>query len=62
MGMKGGEMEPIGVLLEGVASEFKDMASTPLITSVSIVVAVLTLVLLNELVKREVSGDADQER
>jgi hypothetical protein len=55
-------MEPIGVLLEGVASVFRGMASTPLIALVSIVVAILTLVLLNELVKREVSGDADQER
>jgi len=55
-------MESIGVLLEEVASVFRGMASTPLITLASIVVAVLTLVLLNELVKRQGSGEADQER
>ena len=55
-------MESIVVLLEGMASVFVGMASTPLIALVSIVVAVLTLVLLNELVKRGASSEADQER
>jgi predicted tellurium resistance membrane protein TerC len=55
-------MESIRVLLEGVASVFRGMASTPLIVLASIVVAVLTLVLLNELIKREASSEAGQER
>jgi hypothetical protein len=45
-------MESIGVLLGGVASVFKGMASTPLTTLASIGVAALTLVVLNEFAKR----------
>ena len=41
---------------------FRGMASTPLIALATIVVAVLTLVLLNELVKRGASSEANQER
>jgi hypothetical protein len=45
--------------LEGVAAVFKSVASTPLTTVVSIVVAVLMLVLRHKLVKRQGSGEAD---
>lgn len=45
-------MEQIRVLLEGIASVFMGMASTPLTTLASVGVAVLTLAVLNEFAKR----------
>ena len=45
-------MESVGVLLEGVASVFEGMASTPLTTLASVGVAALTLVVLNEFAER----------
>jgi hypothetical protein len=45
-------MEQIRVLLEGIASVFMVMASTPLTTLASVGVAVLTLAVLNEFAKR----------
>jgi hypothetical protein len=48
---KGGGLESVSVLLEGLASVFAAMASSPLTTLVSLGLAVLTLVLLNEFAK-----------
>ncbi|MCA1687026.1 MAG: hypothetical protein LC714_00125 [Actinobacteria bacterium] len=45
-------METVGVLFEGLASVFEGMASTPVTTLASLGMAVLTVVLLNEVVKR----------
>ena len=50
---EGRAMESIGVLLEGMASVSVGMASTPLITLLSVVLAILTLVVLNVLAKEE---------
>jgi hypothetical protein len=44
-------VESVRVVLEGLASVFVGMASTPLTTLVSMGLAVLTLVLLNEFAK-----------
>jgi hypothetical protein len=44
-------VDSVSVLLEGLASVFVVMASTPLTTLVSMGLAVLTLVLLNEFAK-----------
>lgn len=44
-------MESVGVLLNGVASVFVGMASTPLTTLASIGAAILTLAILNEVAK-----------
>jgi hypothetical protein len=53
--------ETLGGPFGGGSGSTRGMASTPLITFVSIMVAILTLVLLNQFVKREASNEADQE-
>jgi hypothetical protein len=44
-------MEPIKILLEGMASVFGGMASTPWTTALSVAVVVVLLALLSEFVE-----------